>query len=202
MKFSHFIISLAFFFTLLGSANAQFSTRPTPMWEGYEKTAADIKSDKEFVEKAIELAEGDPKRATASLIKIGWSRVGEDPNHAIRAFNQAWLVDPTSPDVFWGFAVASHLRGDDLKLVTRWFNKTRELISLKGLPTNARLEADHGRALTERDCHKEAKPYFEKALAIDPNYDQAHIGLINVATALGDEDLKQKHQKIYDELVK
>ncbi len=183
-------------------AQAQFSTHPAPMWEGYEKTAADIESDEKFVKEATEYAGGNTEQAAQSLIQIGWQRIVKDPNHAIRAFNQAWLIKPNNPDIFWGFAVASHIRGDKLKAVNRWFNKTRELITLKGQADSARLEADHGRALTERNCHKEARSYFEKALSLDPNYVPAHIGMINVAAVLGDQKLQDKHQKLHDELVK
>ena len=200
------ILALSFIILFFGifilPANAQISTRPAPMWEDYEKTAADIRDDKKFVKDAIELAGGDAAQATQSLIQIGWQRIGEDANNAIRAFNQAWLIQPDTPDIFWGFAVASHIRNDKLKTVNRWFNKTRQLIALKGYPESARLEADHGRVLTERNCHKEARPYFEKALSLDPKYPPAHIGMMNVADALGDKELKDKHQKLHDELVK
>ena len=185
------------------TANAQISTRPAPMWEDYEKTEFDIQSDKHFVKQATELAGGDAARAAASLIQIGWQRIGEgDPNHAIRAFNQAWLIEADNPSVFWGFAVAAHIRNDELETITRWFNRTRQLIALKGLPENHRLEADEARVLAERGEHEKAKSLFEKALAIDPDYIPAHIGMINIAGELGDTKLKDKHQKQHDELVK
>lgn len=184
-------------------AQAQISTRPAPMWEDYQKTALDIQSDKDFVKQAIELSGGDANRATSSLIQIGWKRIAEgDPNHAIRAFNQAWLIQPKNPSIFWGFAVASHIRNDELPTISRWFKRTRELMTLNGLPENPRLEADEGRVLAERGEHENAKLLFEKALTLAPNYIPAHIGMMNVAFALGDEDLKDKHQKIHDELVK
>ncbi len=177
------------------SVQAQFSTRPSPMWEGYEKTTADHESDKKFVKEAAELAGGDADAAALSLIEIGWRRIGQDANHAIRAFNQAWLIQPDNPNIFWGFAVASHIRKDKLKTVNRWFARTRQLMALKGLPDSARLEADQGRVLEERKCYKEARPYFEKALSLQPKYLQAHLGMINVAAALGDKELQEKHQK-------
>ncbi len=68
-------------------------------------------------------------------------------------------------------------------------------MALKGLPDSARLEADQGRVLEERKCYKEARPYFEKALSLQPKYLQAHLGMINVAAALGDKELQEKHQK-------
>ena len=197
-----FVLSLLLLFAFALPAHAQFSTRPAPMWEGYEKTAADIQSDEKFKRETIELAGGNVDQAAQTLIDIGWGRIGEDPNHAIRAFNQAWLLQPDNPNIFWGFAVASHIRNDELKMITRWFNRTRQLMALKGFGESARLEADHGRVLTERDSHKEARPFFEKALSLDPKYVPAHIGMINVGAALGDEELKDKHQKIHDELVK
>lgn len=185
------------------TAEAQISTRPAPMWEDYEKTEFDIQSDKDFVKQATELADGDAARAAASLIQIGWQRIVEgDPNHAIRAFNQAWLIEADNPSVFWGFAVASHIRNDELDTVSRWFNRTRELLALKGLPENHRLEADEARVLAERGEHEKAKALFEKALTIEPDYIPAHIGMINVAGELGDTELKDKHQKKHDELVK
>lgn len=175
-------------------AQAQFSTRPAPMWEGVEKTPADIQSDEKFVKEAVKLAGGNVEQAAQSLIQIGWSRIGEDANHAIRAFNQAWLIQPDNPNIFWGFAVASHIRNDELTNVTRLFDKTRELISLKGFPASARLEADQGRVLTERKLHTEARVFFEKALELDPNYPPAHFGMTQVAEALGDAELKAKHE--------
>ncbi len=184
-------------------AQAQIAVRPAPMWEGYEKTASDVQNDKDFVKQATELAGGDAAKAASSLIQIGWQRIGEgDPNHAVRAFNQAWLIQPDNPSVFWGFAIAAHIRNDDLDMVTRWFNRARQLIALRGLPENPRLEADEGRALAERGENEKAKSKFEKALSLDPKYVPAHIGMINVGEALGDEALKDKHQKIHDELVK
>jgi len=202
MKFTSFISFALCFVFAIGTVHAQISSRPAPMWEGYEKTAADLADDQKFIAETLKLANGNHAQAAQSLIQIGWQRIGQDPNHAIRAFNQAWLLEPENPNIFWGFAVSSHIRGDDLKTVSRWFKRTRELIAFKGFPESARLETDQGRVLAERKCYKEALPLFEKALSLDPNYIPAHIGMINVAKAMGNLELQDKHQKLHDELVK
>jgi len=203
LKLFSFMCGVVLFGMLTLPAQAQFSTKPAPMWEGYEKTALDIQSDEKFIKEAVELAGGDAAQAALSLIQIGWQRIGEgDPNHAIRAFNQAWLIQADDPSIFWGFAVASHIRNDELKMITRWFDRARQLIALKGFPESPRLESDEGRVLAERGENEKAKPLFEKALSLDPNYAPAHIGMINVAAALGDKKLQDKHQKLHDELVK
>jgi len=186
-----FFITAIFF---ASSAHAQFSTKPEPMWEGYEKTSSDIESDKKFVEDTLKLSDGDREKAAATLIQIGWQRIGSDANHAIRAFNQAWLVDPDNPGIFWGFAVATHLRNDELPVVIRWFDKTRELFKKQGFAENARLEANQGRVLVERDMPAQALPFFEKALVIEPQYIQAHLAIIEIARQTENTALQTKHE--------
>lgn len=181
---------------------AQISSRPDPMWEGYQKTETDLADDQKFIADVLKLTDGNRQQASQALVQIGWKRIGQDANHAIRAFNQAWLLEPENPNVFWGFAVASHIRNDDIKTINRWFNRTRQLMTLKGFPDNARLEADHGRVLAEREQYNEALPLFEKSLSLDPEYVPAHIGMINVSKALGNKELEAKHQAIHDKLVK
>ena len=177
-------------------AQAQFLTREVPLWEGVEKTEDDIANDRELVRKAIEQANGDRYAAVRSLVDIGWQRIGAgDPNHAIRAFNQASLIEPEFPDIFWGLAVATHIRGDELTEVERWIARTEKVIG-----TDARLVTDHGRILGERKMPEKAKALFEEALMIDPDYVPAHVGMIRVAQDLGDKSLEEKHQKRHDEL--
>lgn len=177
-------------------ALAQISSRPAPMWEDYQKTSADIASDEKFVQDAIRLADGDRKKAAANVMQLGWQRLAEDPNHAIRAFNQAWLIEPDNPGIFWGFAVASHLRNDTLDDVKRWFDKTRELFNKQGAPQNAQLEANYGRVLVEREMPEDAIAFFEKALTIDPAYLQSHVALIEIAKTIGNAQLQKKHEEL------
>ncbi|MGI9350126.1 MAG: tetratricopeptide repeat protein [Rhizobiaceae bacterium] len=175
---------------------AQFITHEVPLWEGVEKTDDDIANDTELVRKAIERANGDRFTAVRALVDIGWQRIGAgDPNHAIRAFNQASLIEPEFPDIFWGLAVATHIRGDELMVVERWISRTEQEIG-----KDARLVTDHGRILGERKMPEKAKTLFMKALAINPDYIPAHAGMIRVAQDLNDRLLEEKHQKRHDEL--
>lgn len=177
-------------------AQAQFLSKEIPLWEGVEKTEDDIKNDEDLVKKAIELANGDRFAAVRGLVDIGWQRIGEgDPNHAIRAFNQASLIEPEFPDIFWGFAIATHIRGDELAEVERWIDRTAVAIG-----TDARLITDHGRILGEREMPEKAKAKFEEALSIDANYIPAHVGMLRIAQDLGDKPLEEKHQQLHDKL--
>jgi len=195
MKFISAILVMVLFCV---PAHAQFTAKPEPLWEGTVKTAADKQNDAELVEKSIELANGSRKTAAEFAVRLGWSEIGKnDPNQAVRRFNQAWLIDPDFPDLYWGFAVATHIRGDELLKVERWFEEAKTRIL-----NNPRLITDHGRVLEERKMPEKAKLLFEEALNIDPKYPPAHIGMVQVARALENKTLEEKHQKLHDELVK
>ncbi|MEM9331039.1 MAG: hypothetical protein AAGA53_06915 [Pseudomonadota bacterium] len=174
---------------------AQFLTNEIPTWEGIEKSPADIENDKELVRKSIELA-GNRRTAVQYAVRLGWEQIGKgDPNHAIRRFNQAWLIDPKFPDIYWGFAIATHIRGDDLATVEKWLK-----VAMEAIGPNARLSTDYGRILGERSLSQRAKAKFEEALVLDPEYIPAHLGMIRVAQDLGDNDLEKKHQALHDDL--
>ena len=178
-----------------GIAHAQLG-HAAPMWEGYEKTESDLAADEELIKKSLELTNGDATLAAQYAVGAAWERIGKgDPDGAIRRFNQAWLLKPDLPDIFWGFGIATHIRGDDLADVERWFARVEGQIQV-----SARMSTDYGRVLEERQLPKRARPLFEQALALDPNYKQAHFGMIRVAEALGDDELARKHQEIYDGL--
>lgn len=192
----HFLYTIVFFLGFTLSAHAQLETHPTPIWEGIVKSEADIENDHRLVKRSLELTNGDRQKAVEFAVRLAWERIGRnDPNGAIRRFNQAWLIDPEFPDIFWGFAIATHIRGDDLEKVERWFLKTEEAV-----PPNARLFTDHGRVLEERKMPEKARKLFERAIAVDPNYPPAHVGMMQIAQAIGDTELFEKHQSIHDGL--
>ena len=197
MKYLFCLITCCCLFFSL-PAYAQLETRPTPAWEGIVKSAADIENDHRLVKRSLELTNGDRNEAVEFAMRLAWERIGRnDPNGAIRRLNQAWLIDPEFPDIFWGFAIATHIRGDDTKDVERWFVKTENTI-----PPNARLFTDHGRALEERKMPEKARKLFERAIATNPNYPPAHIGMMQIAQATGDTELFKKHKTIHDRLTK
>ncbi len=194
--FSGILIAvLVISYLLVSPVYAQLG-RATPIWEGIEKSESELVADQELIKKSLEFTKGDATLAAQYAVRTAWERISKgDPDGAIRRLNQAWLIKPDLSDIYWGFAIATHIRGDDLKDVERWFAQVETEIQ-----GSARLSTDYGRVLEERQLPERARPLFEQALALDPNYEQAHIGMIRVAEALGDEELASKHQQIYDGL--
>lgn len=74
-----------------------------PMYGEVQKCAEQIKWDDEFL-LASEKQFKDRKKAAAYYVSKGWEYFyKEDNDTAMKRFNQAWLLDKTNPEVYWGF---------------------------------------------------------------------------------------------------
>lgn len=176
-----------------------------PMWEGVTKTTEQLAADKTFLIAAKKRTKGNLKIIVQDALQRGWRFIGKNkPDMAIKRFNQAWLIDPDNPGIYWGFAVATDLQNVSLAIVERHFSTVEDYFSkaenkLK-MPDhdmrNAALHSDHGRALEGRKKHKRAIFYFEKALSLDRKNRNAHVGMWMASEALGDHELAEKHKKL------
>jgi Tfp pilus assembly protein PilF len=169
-----------------------------PLWEELTKTPKMLAADKEFVAAVAKNQNGDLKAGAKFSVAQGWDAFDKgDLNVAIRRFNQAWLLDPENGDIYYGFALVTHLRGEGLAETERWLAKAEQL-----MPGNVDLLSDYGQVLEDNGDPARARAYWEKALAIDPNDADSHGGMVRVLTALGDAAGAQKHQAEVDRLGK
>jgi len=77
--------------------------RLLPKYGGQTKTEDLVKADAEFIATALKQLE-TPRKASDYMVKLGFDYLAKgDPKTAIYRFNQAWLLDPTNENVFWGF---------------------------------------------------------------------------------------------------
>src|SRR5688572_14696526 len=71
--------------------------------------------DDAFVER-VEKDLGDRGKASRLWVDQGFRFYNEDNlDMAMRRFNQAWLLNPKEPQVFWGFSSVLHDRGEICK---------------------------------------------------------------------------------------
>ncbi|MFE0015670.1 tetratricopeptide repeat protein [Mesorhizobium sp. NPDC059054] len=167
------------------------SAKEMPLWEGLQKNARMMEADKKLIESVRQSTNGDLKAGAKRAIELGWqSFETRDFETAIRRFNQAWLLDPENPAIYWGFALVTHQRGEPLETVERWFAETE-----KRIPNVVPLLSDHGRILEEQNEDKRAVEYFNRALAIDPDYVEAHVGMARIAQKAGDLAGYELHMK-------
>lgn len=174
---------------LLATPLAPASALELPLWEELTKTQKMLDADLAFIEAIGKIHKGDLKTGAKFSVLQGWDAFEKgDMDVAIRRFNQAWLLDPDNGEIYWGFAVATHVRGDGLEQSERWFAEAERLI-----PNDAELRNDHGQALEDNGEPGRARTYYEKALAIDPDNVLAHTGMGRVLTLLGDKSGADRH---------
>ena len=76
-----------------------------PEYGNIKKTKEQKESDKEFVNKLLEEYNGDRKKASAKMIELGFQYLYQkrDLITAMRRFNQAFLINPKNPNLYYGF---------------------------------------------------------------------------------------------------
>lgn len=100
---------------------------------------------------------------------------------AMKRFNQAWLLDPSNPGIYHGFALITYVRDHDVKAADQFF---RHAIDLGDKTVG--VYADYGRFLGETGRPAEAVTAFRQAIAIDPDHKISHQGLVLSHARTGD----------------
>jgi Tfp pilus assembly protein PilF len=84
-----------------------------PMYGGIDRSAdASLRAADEKLVADTSKHYGSREKASAAFIGNGFAFYGRNNlENAMRRFNQAWLLDPNNPEVYFGFAVVLHDRG-------------------------------------------------------------------------------------------
>lgn len=101
------IIILIFLSLTCGHVWAERPENEMPMYGGDHPSLVESEPPKTVKEKA------DYKKWSREISQLGWEYFYKsDADTAIKRFNQAWLFDPTNPEVWWGFGVIMGKRGE------------------------------------------------------------------------------------------
>ncbi len=86
-----------------------------PMYGGMERnTIPEIKTaDEKLIQENTKFY-GSRENASAVFVNRGFKLYQEhDLDGAMRRFNQAWILNPNNPEVYWGFASVLHNQGEN-----------------------------------------------------------------------------------------
>jgi len=93
-------------------AEAENNIRLLPKYGNIPKTKEQNDADQELI-KTYTAQEGTRLKASELLVKLGFDYLYKrDLKTAMYRFNQAWLLDPENPNVFWGFGAVYFSFGD------------------------------------------------------------------------------------------
>lgn len=157
---------------------AKTNIRLLPKYGYKVKTEEQKQIDQKFVSETLKQLEyeGDRVAASGDMIKTGFSYLGKnDLKTAMYRFNQAYLLDSTNADIYWGFGAVYMALGA--------FDKAQQqyLDGLKAAPRNTHLLTEYAsyfmaqyyglqsldakNALVNLDS---AMSYLNRSYAIDP----------------------------------
>ena len=116
---------------------AKTNIRLLPKYGHAQKTEAQKHSDKEFIETALK-QDTTNRKASDHLISLGFKYLYRDIKTAIYRFNQAYLLDSTNTDIYWGFGGVYMTLGDYAKAEQQY----KEGLAIN--PNNTHLLTDYG----------------------------------------------------------
>ena len=90
---------------------AKTNIRLLPKYGHIPKTEGQKTSDKEFIESALKQYPSK-RKASEHLIELGFQYLYKDIKTAMYRFNQAYLLDSTNTDIYWGYGGVFTLLGD------------------------------------------------------------------------------------------
>ena len=105
------LLALLWLFACPVVALAQFTINEQPMYNGQVKSEALLVTDQKFIAAVVQQFGGRSVAAQA-YVNFGWGYLNAgNPAIAIKRFNQAWLLDSTAADVYFGFSAYLHQQG-------------------------------------------------------------------------------------------
>ncbi len=116
---------------------AKTNIRLLPKYGHVQKTEEQKKSDQEFIETALKL-DTTNKKASDHLISLGFKYLYKDIKTAMYRFNQAYLLDSTNTDIYWGFGGVYLSLGDYAKAEKQY----QEGLAIN--PNSTHLLTDYG----------------------------------------------------------
>lgn len=116
---------------------ASTNIRLIPKYGHVQKTDAQRESDRQFIETMLK-QDTTRRRASDHFVELGFKYLNRDVKTAMYRFNQAFLLDSTNTDIYWGYG-AVYMTLGDYSRAERFYS---EGLSLN--PYNTHLLTDYG----------------------------------------------------------
>jgi tetratricopeptide (TPR) repeat protein len=168
--------------------------RLLPAYGHRKKTDAQKIADMKFIKESLE-AETSARKASEHMVRLGWNYFYKgDIRTAMYRFNQAWLLDSTNANAYWGFGAIYSYFMDEEKALEMYDS------GLAIEPANASLLTDKGTIYFGRlyrnidETNKQmALDLFNRSLTIEPRNQNTLFKLSALYLLLGDCDNAKKY---------
>lgn len=139
---------------------AKSNIRCMPKYGYAEKTAGQLEADSNFIRKTLHEFP-IKKLASDQLIELGFKYLYHDVKTAMYRFNQAYLLDSTNSDIYWGYG-AVYMTLQDYPRAKEQYED-----GLLHDPMNTRIMTDFGTYFMVQDIPDSALRYFSRSFMLD-----------------------------------
>lgn len=170
---------------------AQTNIRLLPKYGQLPKNEHQKNADKEFIEATMKQF-SDARKASDHLIALGFKYLYKDIKTAMYRFNQAYLMDSTNADIYWGFGGIYTTLGDFKKAARQYREglliapKNPHLLTDYGTWFMAQSKSNPGDNKQSGELLDSAIHYLEKSYSIDPKDQNTSFKLSAVYFYKGD----------------
>lgn len=137
---------------------AQSNIRLLPKYGNKEKTKGQKEADQEFIKTVLE-TDKTREKGSAHMIDLGFKYLYQDRKTAMYRFNQAYLLDSTNSDIYWGFG-AIYFIYNRLDLAREQYQ-----IGLEKDPDNSRILTDLGTTYMTEYFQTKNLSYLDTAIS-------------------------------------
>lgn len=145
---------------------AKTNIRLLPEYGHIQKTERQKQTDKEFIETVLK-QDSSLRKASDNYINFGFHYLYHDVKTAMYRFNQAYLLDSTNTDIYWGFGAIYTILGD----YTRAAEQYKKGLSMD--PYNTHLLTDYGTVFLAQ--YYELHPMDEKSALSNLEHAITHL---------------------------
>ena len=179
MKFVQIVFPLLL---LLGACSSTYEgvTRidQVPMYGGMDRNSVpELKAADEQLLARTTKGFGNREKASAAFVNHGFQFYGQDDlAMAMKRFNQAWLLNPRNPEVYWGFGSVLHDQGKNCEArkmmekalsydyyITGLYPDAARIYTLCSVSDKA-LSAE-----TKKQYYQKSQKLYEEAVLLDSN---------------------------------
>jgi tetratricopeptide (TPR) repeat protein len=200
MKKVLFLITISLL-SCKGEKNCPKGINLLPMYGEVKKCKQQIDFDKEFILES-EKQFGNKTKASNFYVSKAWEYFHKNDNQtSMKRFNQAWLLDKTNPETYWGFGNLLGRKGDYKKSL-KYFQKSIEIE-----PNNPKVYESISTSYGQIFFNTKEMKYLnltienlKKSLEIEPNNGKAYAQLANAYSYFMQKDSLRKYIKKTDKI--
>ena len=139
---------------------AKTDIRYLPKYGHAEKSAGQLETDSNFIQETLSLF-ANKRLASEHLVELGFTYLYHDVKTSMYRFNQAYLLDSTNSDIYWGFGAVYMVLEDYPKAKVQYEE------GLSQDPKNTRMMTDYGTYFMIQSMPDSAIQYMTRSYKLD-----------------------------------